>query len=62
VTHDVVPAAIDAGVEHRFRGESPDGAAAEAFAATLHAADLGLACACRTVHEEAWEPFIRQDS
>jgi len=52
--------AVDASVEHRFRGESPDRAAVEGFAATLHVADLGLAVACRAGHEAAWEYFMRE--
>ena len=60
VTPDVFAAAVEASLEHRFRGESPDATAIETFASTLHAADLGLACACRAGHEAAWEHFIRE--
>jgi RNA polymerase sigma-70 factor, ECF subfamily len=60
VTRDAFAGAVDASVEHRFRGESPDRAAVEAFAATLHVADLGLAVACRAGHEAAWEHFMRE--
>jgi RNA polymerase sigma-70 factor (ECF subfamily) len=60
VTRDAFAAVVDASVEHRFRDESPDAAAVEAFAGSLHAEDLGLACACRAGHEGAWEHFIRE--
>jgi RNA polymerase sigma-70 factor, ECF subfamily len=60
VTRDAFAAVVDASVEHRFGGESADAAAVEAFVGSLHAADLGLACACRAGHEGAWEHFIRE--
>ena len=60
VTRDAFAGAVGASVEHRFRGESPDAATVDAFLATLHAADLGLACACRAGHEAAWEHFMRE--
>ena len=60
MTRESFTAAVDASVEHRFRGESPPAPAVETFAATLHVTDLGLACACRAGHEAAWEHFLRE--
>ena len=60
MTRDAFAGAVSASVEHRFRGDAADAADVEAYVATLHVGDLGLACACRAGHEAAWEHVIRE--
>ena len=53
-------ASLIASVAKRFEGEQPSPRDVDAFARSLHLADLALACACRAGHEAAWEHFIRE--
>ena len=59
VSRETFAAAIVIAVEKRFEDPAAAGpAAVEAFIATLHAADLALACACRDGHPDAWDHFV----
>ncbi len=53
-------AALEASVEHAFRGAEPDPGAVVRQASSLHLEDLALATACVDGHEPAWEHFIRE--
>ena len=53
-------AALEASVEHAFRGAAPDLSAVVRQASSLHLEDLALATACADGHEPAWEHFIRE--
>jgi RNA polymerase sigma-70 factor, ECF subfamily len=59
VSRETFAAAVAIAVEKRFDDAAAAGpAAVEAFIATLHAADLALACACRDGHSDAWDHFV----
>ena len=59
VSRETFAAAVAIAVEKRFEDAAAAGpAAVEAFIATLHAADLALACACRDGHPDAWDHFV----
>jgi len=53
---------LERSVARRFSGERvkshPDSLAVEMYLDTLHAADLGLACACSAGSDAAWEYFV----
>jgi len=53
---------LERSVARRFSGERvksyPDSLAVEKYLDTLHAADLGLACACSAGNDPAWEYFV----
>ena len=51
--------ALAASLAHRFDGALPADHG-RAYLDSLHAADLGLACACVDGNDAAWEHFIRQ--
>jgi RNA polymerase sigma-70 factor (ECF subfamily) len=51
--------ALAASLAHRFDGALPADHG-RAYLDSLHAADLGLACACVDGNDTAWEHFIRQ--
>lgn len=57
---EALAAALHASVAHRFPDGQPDDNAVETYLASLHAADLALATACRAGHDGAWEHFIRE--
>ena len=52
-------AALVRSVAHRF-ATPPDPDSLEAYLASLHVADLGLAVACIDGHDAAWEHFVRE--
>lgn len=56
---DAFAAAVQRSVGHRF-GAAADGAAVEAYLASLHVEDLALATACCAGSDPAWEHFIRE--
>jgi RNA polymerase sigma-70 factor, ECF subfamily len=45
---------------HKAFTTPPDTRELERYLASLHLADLALACACETGHEGAWEHFVRE--
>ena len=58
VSREAFAAAVAIAVEKRFEDAAAAGrAAVEAFIATLHAADLAPARACRDGHSDAWDDF-----
>ena len=50
--------AIERSVSKRFGDAAPDAAALTAYIDSLHAAELGLAVACASGHDAAWEHVI----
>jgi RNA polymerase sigma-70 factor (ECF subfamily) len=52
-------AAVERSLAHRFPVAASDSETA-AYLESLHADDLGLACACIDGHDGAWEHFIRE--
>jgi RNA polymerase sigma-70 factor len=59
VSADTFAAAVRESVAHRFQ-IPPSSAELDAYLASLHVADLGLACACRDGYNDAWEHFVRE--
>jgi RNA polymerase sigma-70 factor, ECF subfamily len=59
VSLEALGEALCASVAHRF-DTVPSTADLDAYLASLHVADLALACACRAGHDGAWEHFIRE--
>lgn len=55
VTRNRLADAVTRSTEHRFGSLEPDARAAAAYVASLHAADLALACACADGDPAAWE-------
>jgi RNA polymerase sigma-70 factor (ECF subfamily) len=53
-------AALEASARKAFGDRPPDPAAIDRYLATLHLADLALACACVAGNDRAWEYVIRQ--
>lgn len=58
VSREALADAIGRSVAHRF-DTPPSTAEAEAYLASLHVADLALACACRAGNDSAWEHLVR---
>lgn len=52
--------ALQTSAERTFAGRQPDARELERYLASLHLADLALACACAAGDERAWEHFVRQ--
>jgi RNA polymerase sigma factor (sigma-70 family) len=52
--------AIEASVAHAFTGRERTRAAVDRYMASLHLADLALACACLRGSADAWEAFVRE--
>lgn len=50
--------ALDRAVRARFGDATPTAAAVQAFIASLHLADLALACACAAGDGAAWDHFV----
>jgi RNA polymerase sigma factor (sigma-70 family) len=59
VSREAFAAALEAGAASRFAGQAPAARALDAYLASLHLEDLGLACACMAGDEDAWEHFVR---
>ena len=57
---DVFAAAVVASVDRAFADRSPSRGEVDRYIASLHVADLGLACACARGHEGAWDHFVRE--
>jgi len=53
-------AALEASVAKGFAGRDAAPRDVERFLASLHLADLALACACADGHDGAWEHFVRE--
>ncbi len=53
-------ATLDRSATSRFRGQSPSAREIRQYVDSLHAEDLGLACACARGLKEAWEHFVRE--
>jgi RNA polymerase sigma-70 factor (ECF subfamily) len=52
--------ALSASADKAFGDRTPPAGDLERHLASLHLADLALACACADGHEAAWEHFIRE--
>lgn len=52
--------ALDASAAKAFAGRVPPPAEHDRYLASLHLADLALACACARGHEAAWDHFITE--
>jgi RNA polymerase sigma-70 factor (ECF subfamily) len=52
--------ALQEGIERAFAGGAPSRRDLERYLASLHLADVALACACAAGHERAWEHFIAE--
>jgi len=57
---DVFAAAVVASVDRAFADRTPSRGDVDRYIASLHAADLALACACARGHEGAWDHFVRE--
>ena len=60
VTLDAFTQALCRSAAQRFRETRPAARDVMTFLASLHSADLALACACAAGHEAAWEHFVRE--
>jgi RNA polymerase sigma-70 factor (ECF subfamily) len=60
VSVDQFAAVLQAGVTQAFAGREPGRGDLDRHLASLHLADLALACACAGGHEGAWEHFVRE--
>jgi RNA polymerase sigma-70 factor (ECF subfamily) len=58
VSHERFAAAVTAAIEKRFAAADAAPADVAAFVASLHAADLALACACHDGQPQAWDHFV----
>lgn len=52
--------ALEASVAHAFPGRAPAANEIDAYLASIHLADLAVACACAGGHDAAWDHFIRE--
>lgn len=52
--------ALERSVAKAFTGRTPPAAETDRYLATLHLADLALACACARGHEGAWDHFVAE--
>jgi RNA polymerase sigma-70 factor, ECF subfamily len=52
--------ALERSVRHRFPSPQTPAADVTTYVESLHAADLGLACACALGRPAAWEHFVRE--
>jgi RNA polymerase sigma-70 factor (ECF subfamily) len=57
---DVFAAAVVASVDRAFADRTPSRGDVDRYIASLHVADLALACACARGHEGAWDHFVRE--
>jgi RNA polymerase sigma-70 factor (ECF subfamily) len=61
---DLPPAALAEALERSvakaFAGRTPSAGETDRYLATLHLADLALACACGRGHEAAWDHFVAE--
>ena len=53
-------ATLERSVRRRFPSGSPSKAELQEYLASLHSADLALACACAEGNEAAWEEFVHK--
>lgn len=60
VSVDRFGGALELSVARAFAGREPGRGEVDRHLASLHLADLALACACADGHEAAWEHFIRE--
>jgi RNA polymerase sigma-70 factor (ECF subfamily) len=56
----VFAAAVVASVDRAFADRTPSRGDVDRYIASLHVADLALACACARGHEGAWDHFVRE--
>jgi RNA polymerase sigma-70 factor (ECF subfamily) len=57
---DVFAAAVVMSVDRAFADRTPPRGDVDRYIASLHVADLALACACARGHEGAWDHFVRE--
>lgn len=50
--------ALERSARRSFSGDAPDARALEKYLASLHLADLALACACAEGNTDAWDHFV----